>query len=71
MPDSQPAPEFLTVSEVAAKLRLAERTAYGLIRDGRIPGAAKVGGQWRVRARDLEAWLDAGGEANRPAGEVA
>ena len=64
-------PEFLTVPEVAVKLRIAERTTYDLVRQGRIPGAAKVGGQWRVRTRELEAWLDAGGEADRLAGEVA
>ena len=59
-----PDPEFLTILEVAELLRLAERTAYDLVRKGRIPGAAKVGGQWRIRRADLDAWLAAGGEAS-------
>jgi len=57
-------PEFHTVAELAARLRLSERTAYDLVRQGRIPGAVKVGGQWRIRAAPLDAWLEAGGEAN-------
>ena len=57
-------PEFLTVSELASRLRLAERTAYDLVRQGRIPGAAKIGGQWRIRTESLDAWLAAGGDAN-------
>lgn len=55
-------PEFLTLPEVAALLRIGERTAYDLARAGRIP-AAKVGGQWRIRRTDLDAWLARGGEA--------
>ena len=65
-----PDPEFLTVPEVATLLRIGERTAYDLVRGGRVPGAAKVGGQWRIRRRDLDAWIDAGGEAKR-SGEAA
>lgn len=63
-----PAPEFLTLAEAAALLRIGERTAYNLARDHRIP-AAKVGGQWRVRRTDLDAWLARGGEAAPPATE--
>ncbi len=54
-------PEILTLAETAALLRIGERTAYDLARQGRIP-AARVGGQWRIRRKDLDAWLDAGGE---------
>jgi putative molybdopterin biosynthesis protein len=59
-------PDILTLAEAAAMLRIGERTAYDLARQGRIP-AAKVGGQWRIRVRDLERWLDHGGEANASA----
>ncbi len=55
-------PEFLTLPEVAALLRIGERTAYDLARSQRIP-AAKVGGQWRIRRADLDAWIARGGEA--------
>jgi putative molybdopterin biosynthesis protein len=55
-------PEFLTIPEAAALLRIGERTVYDLARHRRIP-AAKVGGQWRIRRTDLDAWLERGGEA--------
>ena len=55
--------EFLTLSEVAALLKLGERTTYDLARQGRLVGAAKIGRQWRVGKKALEAWLREGGEA--------
>ena len=54
--------EYLTISEVCEKLRLAERTVYEMVRKGRLPGATKVGGSWRIKREVLEAWLEAGGE---------
>ncbi len=62
-----PVPEMLTLAEAAEILRIAERTAYDLARQRRIP-AAKVGGQWRIRRAELDAWLDKGGEAAAPGG---
>lgn len=58
-------PEFLILPEVATLLRIGERTAYDLARTHRIP-AAKVGGQWRIRRADLDAWIARGGEAAAP-----
>jgi excisionase family DNA binding protein len=56
-------PDILALSETAAMLRIRDRTACDLAwQGGRIP-AAKVGGQWRIRLRDLERWLDRGGKA--------
>ena len=55
--------EYLTISEVCEKLRLAERTVYEMVRNGRLPGATKVGGSWRIKRKVLDDWLDAGGEA--------
>ena len=54
--------DFLTIKEVCALLRLGERTVYDLCRQGKLVGAAKVGGQWRVNRHKLMAWLEAGGE---------
>lgn len=51
---SQP-PEYLTLAEAAELLRIGERTCYDLARQRRLP-AAKVGGQWRIRRADLEAF---------------
>ena len=53
--------EFMTVAEAAALLRIGERTAYKLVRSGRLP-AVKVGNQWRIERRAFEAWVAAGGD---------
>ena len=58
-----PLGEYLTIGEVCEKLRLAERTVYEMVRNGRLPGAAKVGGSWRIKREVLDDWLKAGGEA--------
>ena len=50
--------EILNIKEVAALLRVADKTAYTLAQIGDLPGF-KVGGQWRFRRRDIEAWIDA------------
>ena len=55
--------EYLNIQEVATLLRMSERRVYDLVRDDRIPGAAKVGGSWRIKRAVLEEWLAAGGEA--------
>lgn len=55
--------KYLTIQEVCDLLQLGERTVYDLCRQGKLPGAAKVGGSWRVKRDPLEAWLDEGGEA--------
>jgi len=55
-------PEFLTIPDVAELLKLGERTVYQLAREGRIGGAAKVGGQWRFDRAALLQWLRAGGD---------
>jgi excisionase family DNA binding protein len=49
---------FLTTEEVLKYLRVKSRTLYRLIRSGDLP-AVRVGRQWRIRRRDLDAWLDA------------
>lgn len=49
--------QILTLKEVAAYLRLAEKTAYRLASEGKLPGF-KVGGSWRFKQEDLAAWID-------------
>ncbi|MDK9736123.1 helix-turn-helix domain-containing protein [Vibrio sp. D404a] len=48
--------QILTLKEVAEYLKLAEKTAYRLASEGKLPGF-KVGGSWRFRREDLEAWI--------------
>ena len=45
--------EILTLKEVAKYLKLAEKTAYRLAAEGKLPGF-KVGGSWRFRKDDVE-----------------
>ena len=55
--------DFLTIKEVCVLLRLGERTVYDLCRQGKLVGAAKIGGQWRVDRQKLLDWMAAGAEA--------
>ena len=63
MPDDT----VLTIKETAALLKMTERTVYAMAKEGRLPGAAKVGGSWRVMRGTLMSWLEAGGDTPRPA----
>lgn len=63
MPGRKPVTDYLTTEEVCALLKLSDRTIYDLCRKGKLPGAAKVGGVWRVERSVLVAWLKAGGDA--------
>jgi len=50
------ADEILTLKEVAQYLKLAEKTAYRLAAEGKLPGF-KVGGSWRFKRQDIEHWI--------------
>ncbi len=50
--------EVLTIKEVAALLKLAEKTVYSMAQQGELP-AFKVRGQWRIRRSELDRWIDA------------
>lgn len=49
--------QILTLKEVAAYLKLAEKTAYKLAAEGKLPGF-KVGGSWRFKQEDVENWIE-------------
>ncbi|MDY7024850.1 MAG: helix-turn-helix domain-containing protein [Pseudomonadota bacterium] len=49
--------QILTLKEVAAYLKLAEKTAYKLAAEGKLPGF-KVGGSWRFKTEDIERWIE-------------
>jgi hypothetical protein len=49
--------ELLDIESVARYLGISTRTAYERVRRGELP-ALKVGRLWRVRASDLQAWLE-------------
>jgi excisionase family DNA binding protein len=47
-----------TVAEVADHMRVSNMTVYRLIKAGQLP-AIRVGKNYRIRGRDLVAYLDA------------
>ncbi len=49
--------DILTLKEVAEYLKLAEKTAYRLAAEGKLPGF-KVGGSWRFKREDVEKWIE-------------
>lgn len=49
--------EILTLKEVAEYLKLAEKTAYRLAAEGKLPGF-KVGGSWRFKREDVLHWIE-------------
>ena len=63
-----PLDELLTLKEVAALLKIAERTTYMMVHRGNLPGF-KVGGQWRFKRKDIDAWMEEQKRAERLDGE--
>lgn len=48
--------EMFTIKELSSYLKLAEKTAYRLVAEGKIPGF-KVGGSWRFRRSEIDRWI--------------
>ena len=48
---------FYTLKELAALLKVADKTIYSMAQDGQVPGF-KVRGQWRFARKDIEAWIE-------------
>jgi len=46
----------MTLSEVAEYLKIAERTAYGWVKEGKLPGF-KLGNAWRFDKADIQKWV--------------
>lgn len=50
-------PDFLTVDEAAALLRVNRKTLYESIRLGQIPGTVRLGRVLRIRRSALVNWM--------------
>ena len=57
--------QIMTVKEVAAYLKLNERTVYRMAAASKIP-AFKVGTSWRFKQTEIELWIK---EQHNQAGE--
>lgn len=51
-----PKSDILTITEVAAYLKVAERTLYRLVAAKKVP-AFKVGGTWRFSRAEIDSWI--------------
>lgn len=47
----------MTLKQLAKYLKLAEKTAYRLAAEGKLPGF-KVGGSWRFKHSDIDDWIE-------------
>ena len=47
----------LKIKEVAALLKVGEKTVYSMAQSGELP-AFKVRGQWRFSRKDLDDWIE-------------
>jgi excisionase family DNA binding protein len=54
--------KLLTLSEVAAILKISKRTLHRMIQHRQIP-AFKVGGQWRILESRFQEWMQVGEHA--------
>ena len=48
--------DILTIRELSAYLKMAEKTLYRLVAEGSVPGF-KVGGAWRFRKAEIDRWI--------------
>ena len=49
--------EIMTIEEIAAYLRVSERTVYEWAQKGDLPGG-KLGTTWRFKREDVENWVN-------------
>ena len=54
--------EVLKIKDVAALLKLGEKTMYSMAQSGELP-AFKVRGQWRFSRKDMDEWIEKQKEA--------
>ncbi|HCB0628680.1 TPA: helix-turn-helix domain-containing protein [Klebsiella variicola subsp. variicola] len=49
--------EVLKIRDVAALLKVGEKTVYSMAQTGELP-AFKVRGQWRFSRKDIDSWIE-------------
>ena len=49
--------EVLKLKDVAALLKVGEKTVYSMAQAGELP-AFKVRGQWRFSRKDIDSWIE-------------
>ena len=49
--------EILTIKELATYLKIAEKTAYLFVCEGKLPGF-RVGSAWRFKKQAIDEWIN-------------
>jgi excisionase family DNA binding protein len=49
--------EVLKLKDLAALLKVGEKTVYTMAKSGELP-AFKVRGQWRFSRKDIDSWIE-------------
>jgi len=49
--------EILTIKELATYLKIAEKTAYRFVCEGKLPGF-RVGSAWRFKKQLIDEWIN-------------
>ncbi|NQU64680.1 MAG: helix-turn-helix domain-containing protein [SAR324 cluster bacterium] len=49
--------EVMKIKEIAALLKVGEKTIYSMAQTGELP-AFKVRGQWRFSKKDIDDWIE-------------
>ena len=60
--------QVMTLREVADFLHVHYTTVYRLVHRGQLPGAFRIGADWRFMRRELERWMR---EPRRPSRELS
>jgi len=61
--------EVLKLKDVAAFLKVGEKTVYSMAQTRELP-AFKVRGQWRFSRKDIEVWIEQQKNTTKDLGEV-
>jgi excisionase family DNA binding protein len=61
MKDNVRRDEILTLEELAEYLKVSSWSIYRYVRERNLP-SYKMGGQWRFRKEQVDAWIDLGGK---------
>ena len=59
--------EVLKLRDIAALLKVGEKTVYSMAQAGELP-AFKVRGQWRFSRNDIDAWIEQQKHTNQKTG---
>jgi len=54
---NNPESEMMTLRELAAYLRIPEKTLYRYAAESKVPGF-KVGASWRFRKSEIDTWIE-------------